>query len=122
MRDKGATRKCGTETAILLARLIAASASKLFRANSAIERRDGHIDVRGLGLQAADEQREQHTDARARDKWDLHNEYEKVLVNECYERLRGKWSSRLADTETYLQDNCWAMLNALTVQLPAPDF
>jgi glyoxylase-like metal-dependent hydrolase (beta-lactamase superfamily II) len=56
-----------------------------------------------------------------RDKWDLHNEYEKTLVEECYAHLHDKWSKRLMDTDTYLRDNCWAMLNAVTVQLPPTD-
>src|SRR5262249_51814526 len=53
----------------------------------------------------------------ADDKWNLHNEYEKELVEKCYADLLPKWSSRLADSETYLRDNCWAMREAETVQL-----
>jgi glyoxylase-like metal-dependent hydrolase (beta-lactamase superfamily II) len=51
-------------------------------------------------------------------KWDLHNEYEKGLAGQCFDRLRPKWAPRLAGTDTYLRDNCWAMINAVTVQLP----
>jgi glyoxylase-like metal-dependent hydrolase (beta-lactamase superfamily II) len=54
-------------------------------------------------------------------KWDLHNEYEKALGARCFDRLRITWAPRLAGTDTYLQDNCWAMINALTVQLSAND-
>jgi glyoxylase-like metal-dependent hydrolase (beta-lactamase superfamily II) len=53
----------------------------------------------------------------APDKWNLHNEYEKELVEKCYAELLPKWTSRLADSETYLRDNCWAMIEAQIVQL-----
>src|SRR5262249_18128296 len=55
--------------------------------------------------------------ALANDKWDLHNEYEKALVETCYAKLLPLWSSRLADSQTYLRDNCWAMIEAEIVQL-----
>jgi hypothetical protein len=32
--------------------------------------------------------------------------------------LIDRWRSRLLDAETYLRDNCWAMIEALTVQMP----
>jgi len=54
----------------------------------------------------------------AKDRWNLHNEYEKLLVDKCYSQLFPRWDKRLADTETYLRDNCWVMIEALTVQLP----
>jgi hypothetical protein len=54
------------------------------------------------------------------DKWDLHNEYERTLVNSCAAELEPRWAARLADTHTYLKDNCWAMIEALVVQMP-PD-
>jgi glyoxylase-like metal-dependent hydrolase (beta-lactamase superfamily II) len=53
----------------------------------------------------------------ANDKWNLHNEYEKELVEKCYADLLPKWTSRLADSETYLRDNCWAMIEAEIVEL-----
>src|SRR5215510_970303 len=53
----------------------------------------------------------------AKDKWDLHNEYEKELVEACYAKLLPVWSPRLADSQTYLRDNCWAMIEAEIVQL-----
>ena len=52
------------------------------------------------------------------DKWDLHNQYEKELVNACSSELTPRWSGRLADTQTYLKDNCWAMIEAVIVQTP----
>jgi glyoxylase-like metal-dependent hydrolase (beta-lactamase superfamily II) len=52
------------------------------------------------------------------DKWDLHNEYEKALVEECAAKLGPAWEKRLTDTHTYLKDNCWAMIEAITVQTP----
>jgi hypothetical protein len=52
------------------------------------------------------------------DKWDLHNEYEKALVDECAAELGPAWENRLTDTKTYLKDNCWAMIEAITVQIP----
>jgi glyoxylase-like metal-dependent hydrolase (beta-lactamase superfamily II) len=54
----------------------------------------------------------------AADKWDLHNEYEKTLVERCSARLLPRWKDRLADTATYLADNCSTMIEALTVTLP----
>ena len=53
----------------------------------------------------------------ANDKWNLHNEYENVLTEKCYAELIPRWASRLADSETYLRDNCWAMIEAQIVQL-----
>jgi glyoxylase-like metal-dependent hydrolase (beta-lactamase superfamily II) len=54
----------------------------------------------------------------ADDKWNLHNEYEKERVEKCYAELLPRWNARLADSETYLRDNCWAMIEAQIVQLP----
>ncbi len=54
----------------------------------------------------------------ADDKWNLHNEYEKDRVERCYAELFPRWSARLADSEAYLRDNCWAMIEAQIVQLP----
>ena len=51
------------------------------------------------------------------DKWDLHNEYEKALVERCAARMLPRWKDRLADTATYLADNCWTMIEALIVTL-----
>jgi glyoxylase-like metal-dependent hydrolase (beta-lactamase superfamily II) len=53
-------------------------------------------------------------------RWDRHNDYEQVLAQRCYDRLWPKYRSLLAGTETYLKDNCWAMLESLAVQF-APD-
>jgi glyoxylase-like metal-dependent hydrolase (beta-lactamase superfamily II) len=58
--------------------------------------------------------------SRTKDKWDLHNEYEKAVVARCYAELLPKWKDRLADTPTYLRDNCWAMMESIIVTL-APD-
>ena len=52
-----------------------------------------------------------------RSKWDLHNEYEKALIKQCRDELAARWTNRLQDTETYLSDNCWTMIEALTVAL-----
>ena len=52
------------------------------------------------------------------DKWDLHNEYEKALAQECAAELGPSWEKRFSDTRTYLKDNCWAMIEAITVQTP----
>ena len=56
--------------------------------------------------------------ARAKDKWDLHNEYEKVVVDRCYNGLLPRWHHRLADSPTYLRDNCWAMMESIIVTQP----
>ena len=56
------------------------------------------------------------------DKWDLHNEYERPLVEDCAAEMGKTWEARLKDTKTYLKDNCWAMIEAITVQMPpSPD-
>jgi glyoxylase-like metal-dependent hydrolase (beta-lactamase superfamily II) len=52
------------------------------------------------------------------DNWDLHNKYEKALVSQCAAELGPLWEKRLADTWTYLEDNCWAMIEAITVHTP----
>jgi glyoxylase-like metal-dependent hydrolase (beta-lactamase superfamily II) len=52
------------------------------------------------------------------DKWDLHNEYERALVDQCAAELGPMWEGRLKDSGTYLNDNCWAMIEAITVQMP----
>jgi glyoxylase-like metal-dependent hydrolase (beta-lactamase superfamily II) len=52
------------------------------------------------------------------DKWNLHNEYERALVEACSAELTPLWQSKLMDTRTYLNDNCWAMIEAITVQTP----
>jgi glyoxylase-like metal-dependent hydrolase (beta-lactamase superfamily II) len=57
----------------------------------------------------------------ASDKWNLHNEYEKALIEKCYTTLLPRWAARLADSETYLRDNCWVMIEAQIVQLPPPE-
>lgn len=56
--------------------------------------------------------------AKARDGWDLHNEYEKAVVDRCYAELLPRWQDRLADTPTYLRDNCWALMESAIVTLP----
>jgi hypothetical protein len=52
------------------------------------------------------------------DKWDLHNEHEKAVVDRCYAELLPRWKDRLADTSTYLRDNCWVMMESAIVTLP----
>lgn len=59
-------------------------------------------------------------ETEGRSKWDLHNEYEHELESRCTTALAPRWRERLADTNTYLKDNCWAMIEALIVQLPQP--
>jgi hypothetical protein len=54
----------------------------------------------------------------AGDNWDLHHRYERELAARCVARLRPRWEARLADASTYLEDDCWAMLEALIVELP----
>lgn len=55
-----------------------------------------------------------------RTSWDLHDPYESALVDGMVSELLPKWRTRLAGTETYLRDNCWAMLETYVVQ-GAPD-
>lgn len=51
-------------------------------------------------------------------RWDRHNDYEQAMVDSCYAQLYPKWNKRLSGSETYLKDNCWAMLESLAVQFP----
>jgi glyoxylase-like metal-dependent hydrolase (beta-lactamase superfamily II) len=51
------------------------------------------------------------------DKWALHNDYEQALVDRCAAALSPVWEKRLTDTPTYLKDNCWAMIEAMIVQM-----
>jgi len=55
---------------------------------------------------------------RKKHRWDRHNDYEQAIVDQCYTRLFSKWNPKLLGTETYLRDNCWAMLESLAVQFP----
>lgn len=52
--------------------------------------------------------------------WDLHDDYEDVLVDRMVAALMPKWRGRLQGTQTYLRDNCWAMMESFVVQ-GAPD-
>jgi glyoxylase-like metal-dependent hydrolase (beta-lactamase superfamily II) len=51
-----------------------------------------------------------------RTAWDLHNDYEQALVSRMVSEVGPKWRSRLRGTDTYLRDNCWAMLETFVVQ------
>jgi glyoxylase-like metal-dependent hydrolase (beta-lactamase superfamily II) len=48
--------------------------------------------------------------------WDRHNDYETELVDQMHRALLPKWSARLRGAQTYLRDNCWAMLETYVVQ------
>lgn len=59
----------------------------------------------------------QHPPGRSgKTAWDLHQGYEQALVSQMHDGLLTKWRDRLAGTETYLRDNCWAMLETFVVQ------
>jgi glyoxylase-like metal-dependent hydrolase (beta-lactamase superfamily II) len=58
------------------------------------------------------------TSASPKHRWDRHNDYEQAIVKQCYARLYPKWSQKLLGTETYLSDNCWAMVESSAVQFP----
>ena len=44
--------------------------------------------------------------------------YEKAIVDRCYGELLARWQEQLADSTTYLRDNCWAMMESVIVTLP----
>jgi glyoxylase-like metal-dependent hydrolase (beta-lactamase superfamily II) len=48
--------------------------------------------------------------------WDLHNDYEQALVSRMVAEVGAKWQPRLRGADTYLRDNCWAMLETFVVQ------
>ena len=52
------------------------------------------------------------------DKWDLHERYEQEVTRRCQADILPRWKARLADAATYLEDDCWAMIEALIVTLP----
>jgi len=48
--------------------------------------------------------------------WDLHNDYEQVLVDRMIREIWPMWRGRLRGVDAYLRDNCWAMLETFVVQ------
>jgi glyoxylase-like metal-dependent hydrolase (beta-lactamase superfamily II) len=58
------------------------------------------------------------TNPSSKHRWGRHNDYEQAIVDQCYSKLFPKWNPRLSGTETYLRDDCWAMLESLAVQFP----
>lgn len=53
--------------------------------------------------------------------WEQHQLYETELVQRMAAELRPRWIDRLRGVDTYLADNCWAMLETFVVQ-GAPKF
>jgi hypothetical protein len=47
--------------------------------------------------------------------WDRHNDYENALVHRVAADVASRWPDRLEGFDTYLYDNCWAMLEAFVV-------
>jgi hypothetical protein len=58
------------------------------------------------------------TTPSSKHRWERHNDYEHKIVDNSYARLFPKWNMKVKGTETYLRDNCWAMLESLAVQFP----
>ena len=57
-----------------------------------------------------------HANKAGKSSWDLHQDYEQLLVSRMHEELLPKWRNVLAGTETHLRDNCWPMLETFAVQ------
>ena len=53
--------------------------------------------------------------------WERHELYETELVRRMASELRPRWAERLRGVDTYLEDNCWAMMETFVVQ-GAPKF
>ena len=53
--------------------------------------------------------------------WERHELYEKELVKRMVAEIRPRWIDRLRGVDTYLEDNCWAMMETFVVQ-GAPKF
>src|SRR5262249_8757115 len=53
----------------------------------------------------------------AKDKWGLHNEDAKAVVDSWYHELIPRRQDRIGDSQTYLRDNCWAMMESAIVTL-----
>jgi hypothetical protein len=45
------------------------------------------------------------------------NEYEKAVVDRCYNELLPRWQGRRADSPAYSRDNCWTMMESIIVTL-----
>ena len=48
--------------------------------------------------------------------WQQHQDYETELVHRMVADVRPRWIDRLKGVDTYLADNCWAMLETFVVQ------
>jgi glyoxylase-like metal-dependent hydrolase (beta-lactamase superfamily II) len=48
--------------------------------------------------------------------WEQHQNYETELVRRMVADVRPRWIDRLKGVDTYLADNCWAMLETFVVQ------
>jgi glyoxylase-like metal-dependent hydrolase (beta-lactamase superfamily II) len=48
--------------------------------------------------------------------WELHADYEVVLINHVVADIGPRWRGRLAGFDAYFRDNCWAMLETIVVQ------
>lgn len=55
-----------------------------------------------------------------RSSWELHDAYERALVDLMAAEIGPRWRGRLAGVEPYLRDNCWAMLETYVVQGAPP--
>ena len=53
--------------------------------------------------------------------WERHQLYESELVRRMVAEIRPRWIDRLRGVDSYLADNCWAMLETFVVQ-GAPKF
>jgi glyoxylase-like metal-dependent hydrolase (beta-lactamase superfamily II) len=53
--------------------------------------------------------------------WERHELYERELVKRMVAEIRPRWINRLRGVDTYLEDNCWAMMETFVVQ-GAPKF
>ena len=53
---------------------------------------------------------------QGKEKWLLHDDYERDLTEKCYADLLPKWGKRLIGAENFLRSHCWTMIVAEVIQ------
>jgi hypothetical protein len=53
---------------------------------------------------------------QGKEKWLLHDDYERDLTEKCYADLPPKWGKRLIGAENFLRSHCWTMIVAEVIQ------
>ncbi|MDX2147656.1 MAG: MBL fold metallo-hydrolase [Planctomycetota bacterium] len=51
------------------------------------------------------------------DPWRIYNAYQTQVVDVATTSMKSRWASRLRGSDTYLADACWAMVEAISIDL-----